>query len=222
MKTRTRWSSALPMAALLAGASCTSAPPRADRAPAKEGEHVALKVPEAPGGGIIVEKNVMVPMRDGVRLATDIYRPAGDGKYPVVLIRTPYGSETPGFAKRGKYYVERGYALAVQDCRGKYDSEGDWNGKRDEAKDGSDAITWLGTRSWSNGKVGMTGGSYLGMVQYWVADQENPYLKALVPLVGPVTLGRDSTDFDHLTVYASRESFGSSLVWMLLTDGRVN
>src|SRR5262249_7704397 len=124
-------------------------------------EHLAAKVAGQPGT-MVVEKNVMVPMRDGVRLATDIYRPAGEGQFPVVLIRTPYGSETPELAKRGANYVAHGYALAIQDCRGKYDSEGDWYGKRDEAKDGSDAITWLGTRPWSNGKVGMTGGSYLG------------------------------------------------------------
>src|SRR2546427_6582763 len=111
MKDPIRWARALPMAALLAGASCTSAAPMVDKAPAKEGEHVPLKVPGAPGGGIIVEKNVMVPMRDGVPLATDIYRPAGAGPYPVVLIRTPYGSETADFAKRGKYYVEHGYAF---------------------------------------------------------------------------------------------------------------
>jgi hypothetical protein len=211
-------------AAALLSTSCRSASARTDEAIAGDTgrEPVAASVPDAPGGGMIVEKNVMVPMRDGVRLATDIYRPAGTGPHPVVLIRTPYGSETPQLAKRGLYYTKRGYALAVQDTRGKYDSEGDWYGKRDEAKDGSDAITWLGTRPWSSGKVGMTGGSYLGMVQYWVADQENPYLKALVPLVGPATLGRDTTDFDHLTTYAGRESFGSSLVWMLFTDGRVN
>ncbi len=184
-------------------------------------EHIAAKVTGQPDG-MVVEKNVMVAMRDGVRLATDIYRPEGVGRFPIVLIRTPYGSESPELAKRGAYYVEHGYALAVQDCRGKYDSEGDWYGQRDEAKDGSDAITWLGTRPWSNGKVGMTGGSYLGMVQYWVADQENPYLKALVPIVGPVTLGRDTTDFDHLALYGGRGGAGAQLGWMLLTDGRVN
>jgi len=211
----------LAIAALLS-ASCQPTPPKVETGAVEPGEAVAVSVADAPGGGMFVSKNLMVPMRDGVRLATDVYRPGGSERYPAVLIRTPYGSETPQFAKRGLYYVRHGYALVVQDTRGKYDSEGDWWGKRDEAKDGSDAITWIGTRGWSNGKVGMTGGSYLGMVQYWVADQENPYLKALVPLVGPVTLGRDTAEFDHLTTYAGRESFGSSLVWMLFTDGRVN
>jgi hypothetical protein len=183
---------------------------------------LSSRLPGIPRGGIIVQKNVMVPMRDGVRLATDVYRPAGDGRYPVVLVRTPYGNEDPETVRRAKYYVEQGYAFAVQDCRGKYDSEGDWYGKRNEAEDGSDTITWLGKQPWSSGKVGMTGRSYLGMVQYLVADQENPYLKALVPMVGPVTLGRDTSDFDHLAVYAGREGATANLDWMLSTDGRVS
>jgi putative CocE/NonD family hydrolase len=187
-----------------------------------EGKYMAADLQTTPGGRIIVQKNVMIPMRDGVRLATDIYRPEGEGRYPVVLVRTPYGNETPETGGQAKYYVEQGYAFAIQDCRGKYDSEGDWYGKRNEAEDGSDTITWLGTRPWSSGKVGMTGGSYLGMVQYLVADQENPYLKALVPMVGPVTLGRDASDFDHLSVYAGREGATANLDWMVMTDGRVN
>jgi hypothetical protein len=171
---------------------------------------------------MILEKNVMVAMRDGVRLATDLYRPAGTGPFPVVLVRTPYGSQTPDFAARGLYYVQHGYVFAVQNTRGKYDSEGDWYGKRDEGHDGSDAITWLGTRPWSSGRVGMVGPSYMGMVQYLVADQENPYLKALVPMAAPSTLGRDTTDFDHLAVYSGRESFQTNLTWTLGVDGRVN
>jgi len=190
---------------------------RDDRAQAP----IPVPLATAPGGGMIVQKNVMVAMRDGVRLATDIYRPAGREQYPVVLMRTPYGSESPATAKQAQYYVEHGYAFAIQDCRGKYDSEGDWYGKRDEAQDGSDAITWLGTQPWSNGNVGMTGGSYLGMVQYLVADQANSYLKAMVPMVAPLTLGRDTADFDHLSVYGGREHT-AMLAWMLLTDGRVN
>jgi len=214
---------------LAAGCSKAPAPAKVDESPAKaaaeepteEAAPVAAVLKEAPGGGIIVQKNVMIPMRDGVRLATDIYRPAGGEKYPVVLVRTPYGNESPLYGDQALFYVKKGYAYAIQDCRGKYDSEGDWYGKRDEAQDGSDTITWLGTRSWSSGKVGMTGGSYLGMVQYLVADQENPYLKALVPMVAPTTLGRDTTDFDHLAVYSGREAI-SNITWMMSTDGRVN
>lgn len=171
--------------------------------------------------GMIVSKNVMLPMRDGVRLSMDIYRPGGAGKYPVVLMRTPYGSEMPDHGVQAKFYVKHGYAFVVQDTRGKFGSDGDWFGKRDEAHDGSDTITWLGTRPWSTGKVGMTGRSYLGMVQYLVADQQNPYLKALVPMVAPTTLGRDTADYDHLAIYGARNSF-SNLNWMIRTDGRDN
>ena len=171
---------------------------------------------------MIIQKNVMVRMRDGVRLATDVYRPAGNESYPVVLIRTPYGSETAEYIGKAKLYVKHGYAFVVQDVRGKYDSEGDWNGKRSEAQDGSDTITWLGTRPWSNGRVGMTGGSYLGLVQDQVADQENPYLKALVPMVSPVTLGReDLTEYDRLAAYTGRETYSINTMWMIPTDGRV-
>jgi putative CocE/NonD family hydrolase len=186
-----------------------------------DGPHFPISLEGVPGG-MIVEQNIMVAMRDGVRLATDIYRP-GDGKpHPVVLFRTPYGSETEVYTNRGKFFVQHGYALAVQNCRGKYDSEGDWYGKRNEAQDGSDTITWLGTRPWSTGKVGMTGKSYVGMVQYLVADQQNQYLKALVPQAAPVTLGRDLSDFDHSVAYSAREAYSPQISWMLLTDGRVD
>lgn len=170
--------------------------------------------------GLIVQKNVMVRMRDGVRLATDVYRPIGEERFPVVLTRTPYGSETKENFDKAKFYVGKGYAFAVQDVRGKYDSEGDWYGKRDEGEDGSDTITWLGTQPWSSGKVGMIGGSYVGIVQYAVADKENPYLKALVPMVAPATLGRDLSDYDRLSGFSGRESYSVNGMWMLAVDGR--
>ena len=185
-------------------------------------KHVPVPLPGAPGDGMVIQKNVMVRMRDGVRLATDIYRPAGVGKYPVVLIRTPYGSDTPDHIQKAKFYVKRGYAYVVQDVRGKYDSEGEWDGPRNEAHDGSDTVTWLGTRSWSSGKVGMTGGSYLGLVQVALADQGNPYLKALVPMVSPLTLGRDDlTEYDRLSAYTGRETYSLNTMWMVPLDGRV-
>ena len=183
---------------------------------------IPVSVPDVPGTRMIVEKNVMIRMRDGVRLATDVYRPAGSERFPVVLTRTPYGSENKENLDKGVFYVKRGYAFAVQDVRGKYDSEGDWFGKRNESEDGSDTITWLGTQPWSNGKVGMIGGSYVGAVQYAVADQQNPYLKALVPMVAPNTLGRDPEDYRRLAGYAGAETWSVSGMWLLMTDGRGN
>src|SRR5688572_3742305 len=86
----------------------------------QQGEPLAATLEGAPGGGMIVQKNVMVAMRDGVRLATDILRPAAAGKYPVVLMRTPYGSESAQTTKRAQRYVTQGYVFVIQDCRGKY------------------------------------------------------------------------------------------------------
>jgi uncharacterized protein len=222
--THAKWTSMLLTGALaLASYSSNAAPVNTATGAAGKEQHVPVPLAGAPAGGMIIQKNVMIRMRDGVRLATDIYRPAGDESYPIVLVRTPYGSETPEYIEKAKFYVKRGYAYAVQDIRGKSDSEGDWHGKRNEAHDGSDTITWLGTRPWSTGKVGMTGGSYLGLVQDQVADQQNPYLKALVPMVSPITLGReDLGEYARLAVYTGRETYSVNTMWMVPIDGRVN
>ena len=166
--------------------------------------------------------NVPVPMRDGVRLATDLFLPDAEGQFPVVLVRTPYGSETPGHSEQGRYYARRGYVFAVQDIRGKYDSEGAWYGRRSERDDTDDTITWLGTRPWSSGSVGMVGASYGGLVQLMVAPAGNPHLKALIPEVTPVTLGRTPEAYRRLAVYARGSSAPSELSWLVSTDGRVN
>lgn len=177
--------------------------------------------------GVVLETNIMISMRDGVRLATDIYRPETEGKFPVILVRTPYGSEYKEYSERGKFFVDQGYVFAVQDCRGKYDSEGNWYGKRRETDDGYDTITWLGTQSWSSGKVGMMGGSYLGIVQWQVAFTQNPYLKALIPEVAPISLGRDKEKYRKLATYCnSNNGIGNSalqeLPWLVIVNGRIN
>ena len=166
--------------------------------------------------------NVPLPMRDGVRLATDLYLPDADGPFPVVLVRTPYGSETPRFAEQGRFYATRGYVFAVQDTRGKYDSEGEWYGRRSERDDTDDTITWLGTQAWSSGDVGMVGASYGGLVQMMVAPAGNPHLKALIPEVTPVTLGRTPEAWRRLAVYGRGNSAPSELSWLVSTDGRVS
>ena len=112
---------------------------------------------------IKIENNVLVPMRDGVRLAADIYRPAADGKFPVLLCRTPYNKN--GQADLAKFLVEHGYAVVVMDSRGLYASKGDWHPYTDEGRDGYDTQQWVGQQPWSNGKVGMFGRSYPGYTQ---------------------------------------------------------
>lgn len=129
------------------------------------------------------ESNVLVPMRDGVKLSTNIYRPDADGKYPVILIRTPYKKEMSEM--QGHFYARRGYVVAIQDCRGRFGSEGVWEPFINEPKDGYDAIEWLAQQPWSSGKVGMIGGSYVGWVQWWAASQKPPHLVTIIPNVSP-------------------------------------
>jgi putative CocE/NonD family hydrolase len=130
-----------------------------------------------------VERGVAVPMRDGVKLSTDVYRPEGDGQVPVILIRTPYKKEVQELD--GMYYARRGYAVAVQDVRGRFASPGAWEPFVHEPDDGYDAVEWLATRPWSTGKVGMIGGSYVGWVQWWAASRNPPHLVTIIPNVSP-------------------------------------
>ena len=132
---------------------------------------------------VVVDSNVMIPMRDGINLATDIYRPDAEGKFPVILVRTPYKKENNDI--QGKFYSRRGYIYAVQDCRGRFSSEGTWAPFFAEPNDGYDAVEWLAIQPWSNGKVGMIGASYLGWVQWWAARNRPPHLTTIIPNVSP-------------------------------------
>jgi hypothetical protein len=172
-----------------AGRVCLADVPAQRAAYVRDG-YEALRIPPAadsllskPEHEVEVETNVMIRMRDGVRLATDIYRPRGVERAPVILIRTPYAKGMQEL--KARFYARRGYAFAVQDCRGRFDSEGVWNPFFDEPRDGYDTIEWLAARPWSNGKVGMIGGSYLGWVQWWAAREAPPHLATIVPNVAP-------------------------------------
>lgn len=136
-----------------------------------------------PKYNIVIDSNVMVPMRDGISLATDIYRPDAEGSFPVILVRTPYKKELNEI--QGTFFARRGYVYAVQDCRGRFSSPGDWRPFFDEPKDGYDAVEWLAVQPWSNGKVGMIGASYLGWVQWWAAGENPPHLATIIPNVAP-------------------------------------
>jgi putative CocE/NonD family hydrolase len=128
------------------------------------------------------EIKVMVKMRDGVQLATDVIRPDAPGRFPVILQRTPYGRAKAMEAER---YARRGYVFVAQDVRGKFDSEGKWQPFVNEARDGYDAVEWCAAQSWSDGNVGMIGGSYLGFVQWAAAREGSDHLKCLIPIVSP-------------------------------------
>jgi len=137
----------------------------------------------APKYEVTVERGVKVPMRDGTKLSADIYRPQGVEKAPVILVRTPYKKEMNEL--QAKFYARRGYVYAVQDCRGRFGSPGEWEPFVNESKDGYDSIEWLAQQPYSNGKVGMIGGSYLGWVQWWAAAQHPPHLVTIIPNVAP-------------------------------------
>jgi len=126
---------------------------------------------------------VMTPMRDGVRLASDIWMPEAPGRYPVILIRTPYlkTMEFARFPDIGAYYAARGYVLVVQDVRGRGDSDGEFNFFFQEGQDGYDSIEWLAKQPFSNGRVGMMGLSYLGTVQWLAAKEHPPSLVCMAP-----------------------------------------
>ena len=131
---------------------------------------------------VIIAKNVMVPMRDGVRLATDIYRPGKNGevvqgKLPTLLSRTPYGKH--GAEVNASFFAQHGYAVAVQDVRGRYDSEGEFYIYVNEGRDGYDAINWVASQPWSRGKVATFGGSYLAATQHALAREQPESLEAM-------------------------------------------
>jgi len=132
---------------------------------------------------VMLVQSVRAPMRDGVPLATDIYLPQGVARAPVILMRTPYRKEA--MRQQAFGYARHGYAAVVQDVRGRFGSAGEWVPFVNEGKDGYDTIEWLSRQPWSNGKVGMIGGSYLAWVQWFAAAQHPPHLVTIIPNASP-------------------------------------
>jgi putative CocE/NonD family hydrolase len=159
-------------------------------------------------------QTVMVPMRDGVRLATDFRLPyrngaPAPGKFPAVLERTPYNKSTNSALDRA--LVQHGYAVLSQDVRGRYGSEGHWVPLRGDPQDGYDTAKWLGEQPWFDGKLGTMGSSYDGATQHALAIAGAPYLKAMVPRNAMSDLGR----------YGMRHNGAFELRWLnwVLTQG---
>ena len=135
----------------------------------------------------VIDQKVMMPMRDGTRLATDIYRPKGTGKVPIVFSRTPYNFNTWGDGEmrtRGLETaydaVQHGYAYVVQNERGRFFSEGEWDILGTPTTDGYDAFDWMSKQSWSNGKIGLIGCSSTAEWQMAVASLNHPALAGMV------------------------------------------
>jgi len=145
----------------------------------------------------VIEQKVMMPMRDGVRLATDIYRPKKDEPVPVILSKTPYNfnSWQDGELRIRNYttafrYVKQGYAYVVQNERGRYYSEGQWDILGPPTTDGYDAIEWLAEQPWSNGRVVLIGCSSTAEWQMAVTALDPPGLAAVVPMGFGAGIGR--------------------------------
>lgn len=123
----------------------------------------------------------MVPMRDGVRLAADIWRPDTDQPVPVLVSRTPYGKDMIALASEPAELATAGFAVVVQDCRGRFGSEGEWGYIECEAPDGYDTVEWAAAQPWSNSRVGMFGASYMGYTQWLAAILRPPHLEVMAP-----------------------------------------
>lgn len=125
--------------------------------------------------------NQRVKAPDGVELAVDVLLPAGEGAFPVVVVRTPYGRMGPTPTARGTWLVERGYGVALVDVRGRGDSGGIWRPFVRDLDDAYAVIEWIAAQTWSNGRVGMLGGSYGGLTQWWTVAARPPHLCCIVP-----------------------------------------
>ena len=132
---------------------------------------------------VTVEHDVQAKMRDGVILHADIYRPKEDGRFPVLLQRTPYNKTSHGESSFGHRAAANGYVVIIQDVRGRYTSEGEWYPFKHESNDGYDTVEWTATLPYSNGKVGMFGGSYVGATQMLAAIAHPPHLSGICPVV---------------------------------------
>ncbi|MGI9628776.1 MAG: CocE/NonD family hydrolase, partial [Longimicrobiales bacterium] len=163
---------------------------------------------------VVVERDVMITARDGVRLATDIYRPAEDGRpvadpLPVLLQRTPYGKHTDRFKESVNFFARNGYVVAVQDMRGRYGSDGEFSKYyRFDAPDGYDTVEWLANQPWSNGKVGMWGTSYAAHTQ---ADAAKLNPKGLATVV--LNQGGMANGWDHAIRRGGAFELGREMTW---------
>jgi len=144
--------------------------------------------------GVNLSKDLMVPTRDGIRLASDVFRPARDGEslpgpFPTILCRTPYDKTDKRYVEIADFFTPRGYVTVLQDLRDRYRSQGKGEYfhvcNEHDARDGYDTIEWIAGRSWSNGRVGMVGSSFAGLVQTRAALEKPPHLAAIWPDVSP-------------------------------------
>jgi len=127
--------------------------------------------------------DIKVPMSDGICLSTNIYLPKDNLPCPIILQRSPYGTNTEEMVKEAVNFVKEGYGAVLQDVRGRWDSDGEWYPFINEASDGYDTQEWIGKQDWCDGNIGTIGASYLAMAQWQTAALNSKFLKAMAPKV---------------------------------------
>ena len=151
---------------------------------------------------------VAIPMRDGILLAADVFLPKEPGRRPAILVRTPYNRKAHS-AVSYRYFAEHGYAVVIQDVRGRYGSQGVFGSAAQEGPDGNDTLNWIAAQPWSDGNVGMAGNSYLGIAQWWAALQANPHLKTISPMYSG-----DDEYLDRVYSQGGALQAGHRLLWL--------
>ena len=162
--------------------------------------------PQTPPSPELLGQSVV--LHDGVRLVADVFLPRSTGRWPTVLFRTPYGRRGPS-SRSYRGFVQRGYAVMIEDVRGRHASEGVFGTTDQEGPDGSDTIGWIARQPWSNSQVVMAGSSYGGIVQWWAAVADEPHLMAITPMFAG---DDDYTDRFYSTGGALK--LGHRLLWL--------
>ncbi|HEX7735287.1 MAG TPA: CocE/NonD family hydrolase [Ktedonobacteraceae bacterium] len=165
-----------------------------------------MKLPPVETYDIVVTRDLQIPMPDGVVLLADHYAPRRGSKQPTVLMRSPYGRRGFFGSLAARPYAERGYQVLIQSCRGTAGSGGAFVYARYEREDGLATVEWLKQQEWFNGELAMVGASYLGFVQWAVAAEAGPELKAIVPHV-------TTSDFNHFRFQGGSFTLETSLDW---------
>jgi uncharacterized protein len=175
-----------------------------------------LKLPP-PQSGFTISRDIGIPMPDGIILRADHYKPTAPGKFPTILIRTPYGREKSSkligllYNFQNTYFAERGYNVIVQDVRGRFGSGGKFMPMVDERTDGLATVKWLEEQPWFDGNLAMWGSSYLGFVQWAIAGDNPPSLKAFMPTI-------TGSQFYSSTHPGGSFAFDLSLRWAYLLE----
>ena len=158
--------------------------------------------------------NIKTPMRDGVELSSDLYLPKARGRFPTVLMRTPYSNNMDMMIEKGRALANNGYACVMQDTRGRWDSDGDHYPFHHDGPDGFDTQEWVGAQEWSNGKIGMSGSSYGGLVQLMSAPHRSRYLTCMAPRVICADF------FGGLLYPGGALQLNVAMTWGMRTNGR--